>query len=91
MTREEAQKKIQELLLRCKDAISEIDGLVAEHGIEGFRLEPLNMTYHLTRHTRWDDRIRRLAWPGFYDDEFWTSSTAGCDLELVYEPNEEEP
>ena len=76
LTKEQAEVRIQELLASAKVTMDEVTALAREHGFEPSFME---MTFH-HRRERWGDsyRLREAAW---YSDEYWTSSTADCEID----------
>lgn len=87
LTKEQAEARVQELLAAAKTAIDEVTALAKQ-----FKLEPsfMGQTFRLARSNYFHDRDLPLRSPDWYDDEYWMSSTAGCEVGVIY-PDEEEP
>ena len=87
MTKEEAEREIGILITSCRVNLETVARLANEHKIEGFEL--LHSTWHFTRE-RYDE-IREILHPGWYDDEYWMSSTADCEVDVKWNHDEDEP
>ena len=76
LTKEQAEARMQELLAKAKVAMDEVTSIAREHGFEPSFME---MTFHHKRE-HWGDlyRLQEAAW---YSDEYWSSSTAECELD----------
>jgi len=79
LTRERAEARVQELLAIAKTAIDEVTVLAKK-----FELEPsfMEMTFRCRLSSY------RLMEPRWFSDEYWESSTAGCEVGYYY-PGEE--
>lgn len=87
LTREQAESRAQELLAIARAAIDEVTVLARDHGFEP---SFMGQTFRLTRSDYFFGRDLPLLSPGWYDDEYWKSSTAACEVGVIC-PDEEEP
>jgi hypothetical protein len=86
LTKQEAEARVQELLAIAKTAIDEVTALAKEHALEPSFME---MTFHHHRE-RWGDSYR-LRDPDWYSDEYWSSSTADCEVDYYSAGAQEDP
>lgn len=86
MNREEAQKKAQELLAEAKSILEVVTDLAMQHELDG--LSFMNLEFHTKRKRYYGGDEWPLRNPGWFHDMYWESSTAGCNLDIVY-PDEE--
>lgn len=83
LTKQEAEARMQELLVQAKAIMDEVTALAKAHELEPSFME---MTFH-HRRERWSESFRLLE-ANWYSDEYWVSSTAGCEVGYFYEGEE---
>lgn len=86
LIKEQAESRVQELLSIAKTAIDEVTVLAKQHGLMPSFME---MTFHHTIERY--DRTFPLRSPDWFNDEYWVSSSAGCEVGYVYPDEEEDP
>lgn len=85
LTREDAEKRIQKLLNIAKEAMNRVTELAITHGIEP---SFMGLTFH--QHREMHGEILELRNPGWYEDEYWRSSSGYCNIDVVYYDEKEE-
>lgn len=82
--REDAEREAQDLLAQAQRLVDRATDLAMKHNLDG--LSFMRQTFH-TVIERWGKNYK-LVYPDWFDNEYWTSSTAHCDVEAVYEDDD---
>lgn len=80
------RKEVQGLLKQARDLVDQATQICEEDGLDGVSF--MGQTFHTLRHQYGEER--RLRFPGWYDNEYWQSSTADCELDTISWEEEEE-
>lgn len=83
LTKEQAEARVQELLAQARVIMDEVTELSKFHGLTPSFME---MTFHHVRQ-QWGDSYRLLE-AQWYHDDYWSSSTADCEIGFKYEGEE---
>lgn len=76
------QKEVQELLAQATQLLAKATEICEEEGLEGVSFQ--GRTFRIHRE-RWGGRKLRLRTPGWFDEEYWQSSTADCELDTIWD------